>query len=435
MLPLTVLAFMSGLALAESVTQEVPPETAPAQTWTALRVAVECQSGGRTKACFFLRSFLDEHEVLAYAPRAEADVVLYVNTTQNTNDDVLQLRFVSELPGAPASFELLQALDTRSSDDEQRAVLRPAFLRGVGPYVTSLNPEAVTVSLAAPAGATETVAQTSPWGAGLYLGGWGSWTEDFQSLEIWDGVYLYYKTERQRMTVGAAHEMDLSYQPSLEVEDHQVSLDSSSYSVGVSALYGYNLNDHWTVGGVARGGLDDPDGQYRATARAHGAVERNWFPSDDPRGNRLALTYMLGGQADWYHHRNQLGQDRAFFPTHALMLQGAVRVDTVELSMELGAASELLHPLQRYVLSAGGSTEITLGDHVDLSFNLWLTQQAIPGPADIDTSSYEAVTRSDYAEPLSIWGFFNINVHFDHTNGKRNNRFDTLDGLDNTSNL
>lgn len=426
MSPLLLLP-LGGLALAES--------SAPATTWSPLRVAIDCQNEGRTRACAFLRGFIDASEVLAYVPRAEAQVVLYVNATARTNDDIVQLRYVSELPSAPPSLELLQTLDTRNPDDEQRASLQPAFLRGMGPFVTAVNPEAVTVSLARPAEGTEVAAKTTPWGVGVYLGGWGSWTEDFQYLSIWDGIWVYRLTTRSRFVAGVAHDAELEAQPSLQVEQHTVSLDSSSSSVGGSLLYGYNLDDHWTVGGLARGGHEDPDGQYLGTARAHAAVERNWFPSDDPRGNRLAATYMLGAQADWYNHTNQLGQDQALYPTHGLMLQGTVRVDTVDLTLELGAGAELLHPLQRYVLSVSGDMDLTLGDHVDLNFNMGLTQQAIPGPTQIDTSSYEAVTRADYAEPLSLWGNLNIRVHWDHTNGERNNRFDALDGLGNTANL
>ena len=35
--------------------------------------------------------------------------------------------------------------------------------------------------------------------------------------------------------------------------------------------------------------------------------------------------------------------------------------------------------------------------------------ELIPGPLDIDTSNYEEVTRSNYAEPLSLNG--SINLH------------------------
>ena len=39
------------------------------------------------------------------------------------------------------------------------------------------------------------------------------------------------------------------------------------------------------------------------------------------------------------------------------------------------------------------------------------------------TSSFEAVTRADYAEPLRLHGNANLSFHWDATNGARNNRF------------
>lgn len=434
-----LLALIATPALARVVAEE-PAAVADLggdapRTWSALRVSAECQSGGRTRACAFLRSFIDESAVLTYVPRSEAQVVVYVVATARTNDDEILLRFVSELPNAPRSFEVLQALSTRVSDDEQRAALEPAFLRGIAPFVTAVNPDAVTVTLAPPADAAEVQPQTTPWGVGVYAGGWGSWTEDYQDLSVWDGLYVYRVTTRSRFLAEASHSASLSQQPALVVDGTEVSLDSSSRTVGASTFYGYNLDERWTVGGVLRGGHEDPDGQYLGTARAHAALERNWFPSDDPRGNRLAATYILGAQADWYNHRNQLGQDEAAFPTHGLMVRGTVRVDTLSLSLQLGASSDLVRPGQRYVLSSSGSSDLKLGDHVDLSLNASLTKQAIPGPATIDTSSYEAITQNDYAEPLSVYGYLQLRLHWDHTNGQRNNRLDSLDSLGATSNL
>lgn len=150
---------------------------------------------------------------------------------------------------------------------------------------------------------------------------------------------------------------------------------------------------------------------------------------------QLAVAYLVGAQADWYHRTNMLGEDEAFFPTHLIVAGGTVVFDTVELDVDLSVQAELLNPLQRYAISGGGDVSLTLGDHVDLDFDLYATHQAIPGPADIDTSSFEEVTRSSYAEPLGIRGSLSFSVHFDNTNSARNDRFDVVSDLAETGNL
>ena len=406
----------------------------PPATWSPLRVALDCQSGARVRACAFLRTYVDEIEVLAYVPRAEADVIVYLNVTEEANTDLVHLRYVRQGEGSPAELELVQPINTRTGDDEQRLALKPAFVRGIAPFVAATIPDAVTVSIAAPPDALKDEPETTPWGLSLYGGGWGSWTENYQSLSVWDGIYVYRLTNTRKLQGGVYHSADVSRQPSLSIDEHEVSLDSSSVTLSADLLAAWNLGEHWSVGGVLRGAHQDPEGQYRWTGRAHAGLSWDAFPSDDPRGNQLALAWLVCVQADAYNQENQLGELSAVFPTQGLVVDGTVRKDMVEFSLSAGLGAELLHPARRYVLSADGDVSVALGDHVDLSVSSGVTRQAIPGPADIDASNYEEVTRASYAEPLDIWGNLSLRVHWDNTNGARNNRFDVVP-TSGTSNL
>src|SRR5262245_10609460 len=95
---------------------------APAgRSWQPVRIHVECQGWGRTKACpAFLDGFIGETTLLQRAPRAQAQVVLYYNVTFRAADDLVHLRFTSTLPDAPRELEVLQIVDSRAADDAQR---------------------------------------------------------------------------------------------------------------------------------------------------------------------------------------------------------------------------------------------------------------------------------------------------------------------------
>ena len=387
-----------------------------AAPWAPMRVALECQTSRRVDICTFIQGSLDNLPVVAVVPRSDAAVVLYLNATSEGNTDYVLMRAVLDpgaIAGAPPSFEQPVEVDYRLPVDDQRAALDPALHRVLAPYLSLAVPGAVSVSLAAPDGDLDTTKKTSPWSFSVWAGGWGSWSEQYRSLSLWTGFSLGLETNVSKASIWVGYDRSVELQPSLVVGATEVELTSDTSELSGAFKLGRNLGDHWTVGGLLRGGGEDPEGQYLGTGRAHVGVEYNWFPSDDPRGNRLAVSALAGGQGDWYNTRNTLGQKRAFFPTAMLVGSGTLRVDRVALSADLSARGQLWPFFERYLFSAGIDSDLTLGDHVDLSFTVEATQQAIPGPAELDASDYEEVTRASYAQPLEVWGHFNLRFHWE----------------------
>ena len=54
-----------------------------------------------------------------------------------------------------------------------------------------------------------------------------------------------------------------------------------------------------------------------------------------------------------------------------------------------------------------------------------VTRRELPGPL-IDEASFNQLLRASYADPLSANVSFNLVLHWDATNGARNDRFDGL---------
>ena len=410
--------------------------TAPAPTWAPLRVHLVCQGWSRTKVCpAFVRGFIDETQVLVYAPRAAAQVVLYVATTFRENDDRVLLRFTASLPGAPAAFEVTQDVSTRASDDAQRDALRPAFLRGVAPFVAAVLPAAVEVTLTPPEAAARAAPSTSPWSFEIYGGGFWNWSDQYQSANFWGGTGASRTTGRDRASLSVGGFYQLSRSPDLVADDGtRISLDTDAYGLTGTLLVAHNLDGCTSVGAVLRGGGEDPIGRYHLTGRAHVGLSRDWFASDDPRGNDLSLSYFLGVQADRYNIPNEIGETRALFPTHGVVGNASVRKDQVTYELSLSAFAQLqprADAPRRYVLEASPSLELQLGAHVDLAVNLEVTKQQAPGPdeAAVDPNDYEQLSRLQYAEPLRISMFFRIRLHWDRSDPDRNNRFSAGYGL------
>lgn len=395
-----------------------------------VRVDVECEQVGRTKFCpAFLLGFVDANKVLLSSPRSSAEVVVYATANAVSLDDQIHLRFVGRMPGAPAVIELDAMLDTRMTDDQQRAVLEPVFLRGIALFVAARYPDAVTVALTAPKDTANGVAETSPWGFSVALSGNGNYTDKYQSAngEVdLKGVYL----EREfRALALVSTSGGLNYQPPLTLDDGTtVSLDVKQWQFNFGGEAIKLLNDTWSVGFGWYTGISDPKAQYAYNGHARAALEYDVFPADDPRGNRLGVFYHLGFAYERYNIRNVLGERYARYPVSGIDAVGSVRHDGIAYGLTLQSTFELDHPGRRVILTASPNVTFQIGRHVDLSLTLSVTERhlPLPDPTAIDPSDYAQQSRLSYAEPLVLTGTFGLTVHWDPTNGARNDRITSI---------
>jgi hypothetical protein len=395
-----------------------PKPTAP------LRIAVECQGWGRTKACpAFLLGFVEASPLFLSSPRSDAQVVLYYNASEVANLDRVHLRFVGDIDGAPPVVELDGDLDTRADDDTQRGQLEPGFIRGTALYVAALHPEAVQIAFAAPEAAAIATPSTSPWGFETSLAGFGSWTHGYKSANVYGGVTLSRIEKTSSLDLSVTGNYGLSRQPPLMLDDGtQISLDTDQYQLAIGTKDSMNLSDHWAVGVESTAWHEDPQGQTKLGLSTAAAVEWDRYQADDPRGNRLAVAYAVGWDVAKYNARNELRQRFASYATHTLVANASVRKDKISYGLSLVVTGEVIHPGIRHTVSASPFVEVQLGAHVDVSLSLSVTERAIPS-TEVDPSNYEQVIRASYTEPLSAYGSLSLRFHWDRTNGERNDRF------------
>lgn len=419
-----------GLARPRAEAEVASPSLTQAPSQVPIRVAVECEQVGRTKACpAFLLGVIDANKVLLASPRAAADVVVYASANEVGLVDRLHLRFVGHVFGAPPVIELDVALDTRTTDDEQRTALAPAFLRGIALYVGARHPDAVAVALTLPAGVAPEAASTSPWGAILGISANGNYTEKYRSANTELVLVGKYVTRRFRALTGQFLSGGLNRQPPLVLDDGtQVSLDSKHWALRGGAEAIFSFCDIWSIGVGSYTSFEDPKSQYRYSSRTRAAVEWDLFPADDPRGNRLAVFYHLGWAVDRYNIPNELGERFAQYPLHGIDAVGSVRHDRISYGLTLSSDVQVNRPARRHMFTASPFVTIQLGGHVDLNLAFSITQRQLPAPdeAAIDPSDFAQLSRLSYAEPLSMNGSVGLTFHLDPTNGARNDRLESI---------
>lgn len=394
-------------------------------------VDVNCEGDARTKACpAFVAGFIDAHkETMLSVPRATADVSLYVSVTQVALIDHLQLRFVGHMEGGPAVLELSADLDSRADDDAQRAQLEPAFLQGAGLYIAARFPALVTTQIGTPDAATVAAApETSPWDVAFNVGGYGSHTAQYQNYSGWSSFTVSRLDKEWRIAPSVSASGGLNRQPPLMLDGMLVSTDTTNWNLYAGATGAWLYDDHWSFGGHGSWYRDDKYGQYRYTVNGKAGVEWDLYKADDPRGNRLAVLYYAGYQADGYNLRDELGETAASYPIHGLISSGSVRKDKASFGLELTIAGEVIHPGRRHQVTAAPFIDVKLGGHVDLTAQISVTKRELPAPdpAVVDETNYAVISRLSYAEPLAISGSFSLTIHTDRTNGERNDRFSDL---------
>lgn len=388
-----------------------------------LRVDLECQDYGRTKACpEFLLGFIEHNPVFLSSPRARAQVVVYVSEQEVANDDRVHLRFVGDLPGVSPVVEVEVDLDTRVDDDAQRALLEPVFHRGISPFVLAVNPDAVTVSIAPPEDGAMDDPQTTPWGFSTSMSASGSWTESYQTLSSYGSASVSRVEADSACSGSVGTWLWANRSPPVVVDGVEVSIDSTTTSVWADALAEHALRGPWSGAVKASTWHDDPHGLTWLGSNARGGIEWDRYASDDPRGNRLAIAYMAGWQVDIYNQPTPDGSTFFSYPIHGLSAIGEVRKDTVTWGLYLDVSGEVLHPERRHTLSASPSVTVQAGSHVDLDLSVSATQRALVAPL-VDASDYESVSRASYIDPLSIYASTSLTFHWDRTNGARNDRF------------
>jgi hypothetical protein len=402
-----------------------------------IRVAIECESSSRTKACpAFLLGFVDANKVLLSAPRAAAEVTLYASTTEVALLDRFHLRFVGTVAGAPRVIEVDVDLDTRADDDTQRSQLEPAFLRGMALFVAARHPASVTIEFSAPAVGAVTSPSTTPWGVAFDIGGSGNaYGNPFKkatrylNFNGYTSVVVSRIERKTKLIVAVDASGGVSKSPPLVLDDGTtVSLDTKQWATSAGTGGAWLYDDCWSFGGQVRVFREDPKAQFRDGLAVKAGVEWDRYPADDPRGNRLALVYYGGYQVERYNIRNEIGERFAQFPVHGVIASGTLRKDKVGVGISLSIGGEVFRPLRRHHISASPFIEWQLGHHVDLNISFSITKREFPAPdeSEIDPSDFELQQRLSYAQPLSMNGSLSVTIHWDRTNGARNDRFNDL---------
>ena len=420
-----VLCFASCIVMAASVSAQAN------SSWQPLAVYLDCQSRGRTKICpAFIHSFIEQSPLLRRSPRADSHLTLQINATSIANTDEILLTFTSTQPKLPPIYEVRARIDTRQTDDEVRRAVEPAFVRGIAFYLGQHIPGSVEITLATPNQTQPQVDAQSPWGFFIWLGGHGNWSETSKEGTSWGGIGFHRKTSSTRIGMNVSGSYGLSRRPPItDALGNEIPMNFESHGLHTKLLAAMNLDEHWSTGLYLRAGHQDPEGRYRWTARGHTGISYDLFAANDPRGNRFSVAYLIGYQGDRYNNTNDLNELRADFATHALLSEIAVRDGRQTYRLRASIGAQLLDPNARYVIDVSPEFQFQLGDHVDLSLRFGITQQQVPGAKYIAPQNYELLERSSYSDPLKMNGSFNLSIHFDRSNGERNDRWELVNRL------
>ncbi|HEY0252591.1 MAG TPA: hypothetical protein VGC41_13745, partial [Kofleriaceae bacterium] len=107
---------------------------------------------------------------------------------------------------------------------------------------------------------------------------------------------------------------------------------------------------------------------------------------------------------------------------------GSVRRDGVSYGLTLSSDIQLNHPTRRHTFTAAPVVTFQIGRHIDLSLTLSVTQRELPKPdlRYVNPSDFQTLSRLSFAEPFAITGTIGLTLHWDPTNGERNDRITSI---------
>ena len=257
----------------------------------------------------------------------------------------------------------------------------------------------------------------------------GNTDEKYRALAGQLDFKQIYLAKRFRVSVLESASGGLNQQPSLLTSDGlTISLNTTQWQFMLGGEAIALLSDHWSVGAGSYFQFTDPKAQYEYNARPRAAVEWDAFSSDDPRGNRLGVFYHLGWDVDRYNIRNELGERFAQYPVTGVDAVGSVRHDGISYGLYLSSDVQVNHPTRRFSITASPFSTFQIGRHVDLSVAISVTQRQLPKPdlSLVEPSDYQTLSRLSYAEAFVMSGTIGLTLHWDPTNGARNDRITSI---------
>jgi hypothetical protein len=390
-----------------------------------VKLHVKCEEPGRTKACpEFLRGLADQIPQLIVSPLHGADLVLFVSAAPIANDDRLHFRLISDMPNAPRTIEFDVLLPTRASDDQQRQLLEGPFRRAVGMYVAARFPTAVGTEFfpdVSEAAANPVPGQ--PWSFEISLSGSGSKAGPYTSAATESSIDLSRTTPTSQLGISAWGNYEQRGAPPLIIDGESVSLNATTYSAGASAFLQQDFTPCWSWQVFSAGHHDDPEGNFVFNAKLQAAMEWNAFASNDPRGNKLAVSYHIGAVWERYRQPNALDELTARYPLHSIAAKASLRHDTATYSLAVSAEAELLRPMTRNAIHMEPEIAVALTDRIDLAFNFKYEHREQAQPM-IDLTDYENLSQGVFAERESLSSSMSLRLHWDASNGAQNNRFE-----------
>ncbi|MCE9573320.1 MAG: hypothetical protein K8W52_09200 [Deltaproteobacteria bacterium] len=387
-------------------------------TPSPVRIELRCDGGSRSAVCpTFVRGLIEETSVLAIAPQATAEVTLFVNTVAIGGTDRVHFRFVGRAADMVPQVDLDVDIDPRASDDAQRALLRRGLARGVARYVEPRFPDALEVTLG-PARSNPGV--LSPWDVSLRLGAFATRTRDSAWATGRADVTVKHTTTTAWQALDVSARGYRLRWTEVDGTGLQKTTIATSSEVAASARGAFQIAPHWSVGARAFAVQARSETSTRATVDGEAGIEWDAYRADDPRGNQLAVAYLVGGAVD-----RVTGYETAYAAYQRIVAHGSLRIDRAYVGLQASIGAALHDPATRHALGVTTYLSLPVGPHVDLSLQ-WSMSRSI-GPGFAPGIWYTPPQFGFDDQPLDMDAAVSLTFHGDRTNGARNDRFTALD--------
>ena len=347
----------------------------------------------------------------------QADVHIFITTTRTVlSGESYEFSFIGRSTFESMQFSYTRTVDQSATNEEEREIVNEAIRVGLVPFVTQVDPTALTVHYdrTAQRDAQETLGQ-DPWRHWVFTLYGGDFELDLESnRRVFDsrwGFFADHRSEEWKIRIRPYFNYDLFIVKRAGRED----IRSSITRHGLDSYVIKSLGPHWSAA-IFGNYVTRNDRNLRHHLEILPGVEYSFLPYAEATRRAITVSYMVGVILVDYFEETIYGVTEEWLPRHEVDFSVALRRPWGDLFGGL-EMTQYLHDLSILNAEIGGAVSVRLFEgfslRAEIGYEMVRDQLSLPkGDASLtDILLRQRELATDYA--------FSSSIAFTYTFGSR----------------
>ena len=314
--------------------------------------------------------------------RQLADVHIFI-TTSNTvlSGEQYEFSFIGRREYEDMEFALRRVVEASATNDDQREIVNAAISIGLGPFVSQVNPDAVTISYdSSTERATGETLTRDPWKHWIFTLYGGDFELERESnrtiIDSRWGFFADHRSELWKIRIRPYFNYDLFR----VMREGRETIRSSISRHGLDTYLIRSLGPHWSAA-IFGDYITRNDQNWRHRGWFAGGVQYSLLPYSEATRREITFTYLFGITYSEYFEVTIFDKTKEWLPRHQTEFSMTFRRPWGTLNGEI-ELDQYLHDLDVFRAEFGGFLSVRLFEGFNLqagvSYDMIRDQLSLP---------------------------------------------------------